>query len=281
MEEGITEGFERFFVRMWSRMGEPLRPSEWLKAFYARWMDLALGENDRRMLILGSTPELRDMALARGIVPVCCDLSEPIWREMKSLMNEGGEEEFLLCDWLKVPTDRGFRFIAGDAPTVFLRPEQIEPFIGRMAAVLSEGGIMAIRACVRTRSHDLSEFGDALERYRRGEGGDSLHLWTAFLINVLMSEHYPSMGKRELMNKVLRPYMTDEEFAGIEKHYLHDQKFYSPEKDHFDQLLSRHFRIVDAQKQEGPLYWDSVYVYALQKGREDDGGTGDRVRRTP
>lgn len=263
MTEGMTGGFEKLFVEIWRRTGEPLRPSTWLMDFFGRWSSEALGEDGKEMLILGSTPELRDLALSRGIKPVCCDLSEPVWREMTTLMSEAGDEEFLHCNWLEIPTERKFTFIAGEAPTAFLEPGQIEPFVARMADVLADDGIMAIRAAARSLSRPMDAFGEAVESFRRGDGVESLHMGTVLLITTLMSEHFHSVGKPVVVLDELRPYLSDDEFEEMKKHYGHGQKFYAPKKEELEDILAKYFRVLEVEKQEGAAYWDCMWTYAL------------------
>lgn len=268
MNEDEQHDVEETFIKLWGSIGEPQRPSEAVKAFYARWLDKARQKGDKYVLVLGSTPEIRDIALSRGMIPVCCDLSRPIWEKMTSLMAESGEEEFIQCNWLEIPPDRTYRYIAGDNSTVFLSPEQQELLIRRLAGILDEGGVLALRVNITPYSRDMSAFTDALELYRQGkwDGSDeSFFNSLVILTTSLGAEHYPSMGKFELFDRVLRAYMSDDEYAKIAPH-CHKFKSYAPPKSQLEELFARHLRIVDVMKQEGQMYWDGMYAYALQKG---------------
>src|SRR4030065_935376 len=79
-----TENFIEHFVKRFQQIKPPLRPSETDNEFYEKYAKRC-ADKGAEMLILGATPELRDMALRKKILPVSCDLDDNIFEAMTRL----------------------------------------------------------------------------------------------------------------------------------------------------------------------------------------------------
>ncbi len=102
------------FLKIWAEIKQPIRPSESELQFYENYVNKISELDNPKMLILGSTPEFRDMAIKYGMQSVCADLGKPIWEAMKHFMTEQGEDELLHCDWLKLPENNKYDLILLD-----------------------------------------------------------------------------------------------------------------------------------------------------------------------
>ena len=69
-----TNPFLNLFLEKWQEISAPIRPSHKECSLYEKYIkEVAARNHNSKLLILGSTPELRDMAIRNDLVPVCCD----------------------------------------------------------------------------------------------------------------------------------------------------------------------------------------------------------------
>ncbi len=98
----------------------PFTPSQNEQKFYKKYCEkVSASENlPKRALILGATPELRDMAIKIGIESIAVDISEEMMEKFSALMEKQGDilDKTIIKDWLKMdfPSDY-FGIIMGDA----------------------------------------------------------------------------------------------------------------------------------------------------------------------
>src|SRR6185436_15278591 len=65
-----------FMAQTWNRHRPPVRPSQVVMEFYGKILDeLIIRNSSPSTLILGATPELRDLILSRNLFPVVVDYS--------------------------------------------------------------------------------------------------------------------------------------------------------------------------------------------------------------
>jgi len=258
-----AEVHEQFYRNNEWQTPRPIRPSEAMMAVYERWIRRVAGGRPARMLILGSTPELRDLALALGVVPVACDHSRQIWETMGRLMQRKGAEEFLHSQWLEIPEDRPYDLVAGDGSLVMLQPEQIEPMIRKIARLLKPDGAAVLKVGARAHPFSPERFAAALAEYRRTRPPLPLYYYFLFFVTELRSERYLHLNLREVWERELFRYLTPEEIAEVRPR-LTDARMFVPAKPELEALLARHCtieEIVDCNDEPG--HW-STYIYALR-----------------
>lgn len=254
-------GFEHM-VELWQQATAPLRPTPTEMRLFEEWLSRVPQPPGARMLILGCTAELRDLALARGMTPVSCDFNRGVWEALSRLMRQRGAEEFLEMNWLQIPEDRRYDVITGDGSLSMLPPDQIEPMLRKMAALLKPTGVAVFRAGVRTCRRGMEEFPRAAEEHRRGRLNMPLYCYLLLLGTHLRCEHHPELTHGEMWEQVLCPFLTESERAQV-RPWLSGIKVYYPEKADFDRMCSRHFQLADAVESIGPGYWGCAFTYTL------------------
>jgi hypothetical protein len=261
-----AEVHEKFYEKNLWQTPRPIRPSEAMLAVYERWIRRVAEGRRARMLILGSTPELRDLALALGVLPVACDHSRQIWDSMARLMQHRGDEEFLHCNWLEIPEERPYDIVAGDGSLVMLQPDQIQPMIRKIAALLKPEGAAVLKVGARATSFSPGRFAEALAEYRRAQPPLPIYYYFMFFVTELRSERYLHLNLREVWEQVLFRYLTPEEIAEISPR-LTEARMYVPGKPEFEAILARYCtiaEIVDCNHEPG--HW-STYMYVLRARR--------------
>ncbi|MBU1694253.1 MAG: hypothetical protein KJ726_09105 [Verrucomicrobia bacterium] len=240
-----------------------IRPTRELLEVYDRWIARTAERRGARMLILGSTPELRDLALAHGLVPVSCDHSPVIWESMKALMTQRGPEEFLQVNWLEIPEAHPYDLVAGDGSLVMLRPDQIEPMLLKIAKLLAPTGAALLKVGVRSRPFAPKDFTDAVAEYRRTRPPMSLHEYVLILVTELRSDRYVDWTLRELWERVLFAHLTPEEIAEVRPCLL-DARFYTPTKADFERMAAGCFTVEQVVEAKGPGQWGTTHLYVLR-----------------
>lgn len=129
-------------ANVWHLLASPIRPSPGDISHY-RDLFRGLQKKDARVLILGATPELRDMVAEEGVRTVCvADLSFSQLHFMQHYMREkaGDRETWVRGDWLRLPFEQYFDVIFGDLTLQQFRPPAEEEFLSAVCRMLRPDG---------------------------------------------------------------------------------------------------------------------------------------------
>jgi len=121
---------------------------------YGRLFKVALnGRKNSVILILGSTPELRDLALSyKNSKLITADLNPDMISGMSELMKfkNSKREAILIREWSKMKVkENSLDLIAGDAAMVNLNLKQLHAFFSLASRALKPGGKIVLREAVR------------------------------------------------------------------------------------------------------------------------------------
>ncbi|MFC2165857.1 hypothetical protein ACFLT2_12790 [Acidobacteriota bacterium] len=259
-----NDTFLRGLLERWEVIKVPIRPSEKELQFYEKYVAKISKRENPEILILGSTPEFRDLGIKYGMKPVSVDLEQPIWEAMKHFMKERGEEEFLYCDWLKLPEDRKFDLIIGDGPLNMISKEQGVPFFDSVAKVIKDDGLIVQRIISFNENLSLEDFIKAMDDYRRMNFDINLYGYTVLIANNIGETDHPHLSQLEIFEQVLSKYLTKEELDEVIP-FLLPFKINIPTRDDVKAMLDRHFEIEEVRESQGLGYWDMVVQYMFKK----------------
>jgi len=143
---------ENSTVRHRDRLVSPARPSAEAVNIYGEFL---IKVNPRKVMILGSTPELRDLIREQNISnPVIADFSiEMIKNNLLLCKKADGENEiWLKSDWLDLPLEKKyFDCILGDLVIGQFISRDQPKLISKIAELLKPGGVFI------TRIHETNE----------------------------------------------------------------------------------------------------------------------------
>jgi hypothetical protein len=132
---------------MWGEFVPPIRPSEGDTMIFRTHLQRA--PRRKTILILGSTPELRDLAVEEGFEEIyVADMSETMISAMSRYMRcaPSAREQWVLKSWLELPYPPGyFDVIVGDIVLHQLPPALEERFLERMSYLMKGDSIFASR----------------------------------------------------------------------------------------------------------------------------------------
>ncbi|MGB9006584.1 MAG: class I SAM-dependent methyltransferase [Candidatus Aminicenantales bacterium] len=258
------EHYLNFFAQRWAAVTPPMRPSREELVRYEKAILGAKPRDGATALILGSTPELRSLALKHRLESTGCDIDDGVWKALTSLRTVEGEEGFIQGNWLNLPESRQYDFILGDCSFNMLTWDEMQKLATKIRALLKEDGISIQRIQAAPESLTLDMIGQAVAAYRRGGFEMPLFFYLIFLGEALRNLFRPEMNNREFFESVVFNYLTPEEASQI-RPALVDRKFgYAKWKDMLA-LLERHFTIVHEEKSTEPGIWDTASVFVLKK----------------
>jgi hypothetical protein len=261
---GQIEQFVKGLTVYWKEIGTPIRPSEEECLLYDRLIKEYSDGKSSSFLILGATPELRDIALRHADRPVGCDIDARVWEAMKRFMKESGEEEFIHGDWMDMPENIAYDIVLGDCPINMLPDDFHSPLIKKIASLTKKGGMSIMRIGTSRASLIPEVFAKAVDDYRKNSCPISLWRFTIMFAISINNCFYPEFTQREVYEKVLYQYLTKKEIEEI-KPFLIDRVFYFPKKEILIKLLTPHFEIKDIIESKGIGCWGMLHTYVLER----------------
>lgn len=180
-------------ARKWPFIGPPWRPSPGDLAIYRRRVGARL---PGRALLLGATPELRDLlAEHAGAMPkpVIVDMSRDMLLAMSALTRRArpDDETWLVCDWCEAALpEQGFDVILADMVWWTVSVETQTALRDRIARLLAPGGVFVSRFRLREpqRSGDDPQAATGRFLARLDAGGEDEQrirdAWLSYLYDV-------------------------------------------------------------------------------------------------
>ena len=151
-------------VTQWSKVLPPSRPSrEHLNWFRKQ---LQLKNREDRIGILGSTPELRDLAGKLGFTTVdVLDRDREVCALMTRLRTGNSEENFVEGDWRETLRERKGQYAAllSDLTGGNIRYDQRDEFYKTIACALDDSGVFLDKCLTHPGPHE--NFEDLLKEY--------------------------------------------------------------------------------------------------------------------
>lgn len=148
----------------WHASGSPWRPSPGDIELYHK---LGGEKLKRKVLVLGATPELRDLVARCGGRITLIDISPAMIGRMTSLLtySDPCNEIWVKCDWSEAPfSDSSFDLVVGDMPWWVLSVVKQSEVRDEIARVLKSDGLLVTR--IRMRDPERSKH-DAVKIIRQ------------------------------------------------------------------------------------------------------------------
>ena len=257
-------------ISSWSQMSSPIRPS---KGDYKIYQDyLGRKKEVERVLILGSTPELRDLAAKLPKTKIyVADFSHQMLSGMLKFMRHAdpAKEIWIKGDWLSLflPA-RSFDVIIGDLVLQQIPPENERVFFKGVNSLLKKDGIFISRfhfISERFRNKTIEEIVKEAEKKARSynEKLTLIRLWVWERYSDPASRKMDRrLAAREYTEFMKRTEMSDEAIKKVEKTLIAWENapytWSPPTEKQLVDGLSDYFTIVDrkvATDHEDAIYY--------------------------
>jgi len=132
----------------------PFAPSKNEVGLYRKYVLFVKNDPNlpKRALILGATPELRDIAIENGLESVAVDVSKQMMEKFSALMEKSGNilDKRIISDWLNIDfPENYFGIIMGDASFNNLATKEDNESLAYICCrVLNKGGFLILRQVV-------------------------------------------------------------------------------------------------------------------------------------
>ena len=235
-----------------------------------------------KVLLLGSTPEIRDMLAAyKNVNVTLVDLTIDMILAMTKLMANKASETWVICDWLDAPlTTNYFDAIIGDLVMCNISPEKHDEFMAKIKSLLKRNGHWINRVCCIDENTKIRNLEELFEEYSQKkpitkedvnnfrhmaglnhwDPHTKILLWSKLLddmnrYHVDGEYRHPNTNVAELLNRLYELYEP-----------FHKMHWYGT-KEETDILFSGYFKIQEVIKD---IFFDSLhekgyYTYDLVK----------------
>jgi SAM-dependent methyltransferase len=234
----------------WRRsFGPPVRPTYEECRVYKRELG-RLGKT-AKVLLMGSTPEIRDVSSEMGASLTVVDESEKHYSEVKAIMAyDSTDELFVKKNWADMDFSSEFDFVLGDNVLSILSPKDAKKVMGNIHKSLKAGGRWITRVMLYNSGEDFASPDTLNGRISACAKKKDLYenLYVPFLAyyknevgKVVGSEIYGKL-KRDV-DKGLFPQFCTEVFLTLSRY---DDENYLVQREDFETEISSKFSIVRA-----------------------------------
>lgn len=230
-----------------------------------------------KAMVLGATPEIRDIVLGTGVSLVSIDIHEQILHDMGELMEYKNHpnENLVIGNWLELPfDDERFDFILGDGITNNVFVNEHNKLFSEINRVLKPAGYVLLRDVVRQESHPRRQIKKIIE-VAHNERWHKYDLWME-LYCYNSDCGYNREGQFVDMNEIAgkfekefygRGIFTDEEEQYIKKFMNGTVKSTFVEEVEWTKRFSEYFELVSVDHPDDFKYCESFKFFLGKKKR--------------
>ena len=165
---------ENFWYNLWKAVKSPWRPAKEDIKFYEKIVKKVVKKNKNpKVLVLGSTPEIRDMlAKYKTIEVTLIDLNIPVSRAMTRLMKRKNPREKLIPgNWLKMDQlfpRNYFDIVIGHGNFENIKIEKHDLFYKNIKHLVKKNGyVIMARGCLDSCLKNPITFKQVVEKYKK------------------------------------------------------------------------------------------------------------------
>lgn len=217
--------WNNYLAKTWNRYLPPIRPYYEELSIFKKYIKGFIESNSKKpnILILGSTPELRDIVYEYDIIPTVVDFSKENYEGMGLLRRLTGKDIFIEKNWLELSSNDGdFDFIFSEAAFNVLPKDSAKQLYKKSCNLLKKNGKIVAKEWVRFSDQPIPV--DCLiKKYRISESALGFY---AYVCIPLMLNYYDfekdKIILKEFDNRVrelfYKRYISEREYETISVH---------------------------------------------------------------
>jgi len=257
----------------------PSAPSKSEKLAYDHFLKKALkGKRQPKVMILGVTPELRDIALKNNCEVISVDISKEMIKTMKGLVkNKKHKKDIILNDnWLTVPfKNNSFDVVMGDGPfTNIPSLPDVKKMLTKITKILKPDGYLLIREVIHLSNRKKS-FKKVVSDYRKKR-----IKWEDFYVDirfyVFFEKVYNSQKKLLYSGKVFKELIDQQQKGNLTEKELKTLKSLESNiknlilgKAEFKRLFSKYFSFVSERVGKEFEFCKSLPIFLFKNKKVD------------
>lgn len=250
---------------------------------YENYLKRAIGQRKNpKVLILGATPELRDLCLEHNWTVLAVDVSLKIISAMNQVMvyHKSEKDLIMCCDWLAMDRylkENNFDVILADVCLNNIAVEDQPNLLKILKKLLKPGGYLITRNAVFLPERKVRNISEIVNEYKK-RGNN----WLGLLLEIgyyspWANKVYHSSNKRfnfsklgqlikkSLKDKIISLSRKDEKkIENMLKHGAEITHITFSKKD-FESLLRKYFWIIEVEASEKYIFCQYVPIYLLKK----------------
>lgn len=257
----------------------PFAPSLKEQEFYKKYLLAVLAYNKlpKRALILGATPELRDIAINVGLESIAVDISEEMMKKFSCIMrNQGSElDKRIINDWLEMDFPHNyFGAIMGDASfNNLVTKKDNEQLVSTCGNLLAKGGYLVLRQVLYAKNYKgYIDAKKVISDYRSGKIE-----WEDFFMELRINSF-----KNQVYSPDSFQYNAEKAFKLIDS--LYDNKFLSqseyesintfrnnvintfyPNQEFIRMIEKNNLKLIEEFHDDFALFFNYFYMVAFKK----------------
>lgn len=171
IDNPIWQKKEEWWYNVWKKVEPPFCPSKGEVIFYEKAVKKILKRKNPKVLVLGSTPEIRDLlAKYKNLEVYIIDADVPVYRAMTRLMKRKNKQEKLVIgDWLKMPFKKDtFDLSLNHGAFSVIKLKNHQRFYQNLKKVIKKDGyIVMSRVNVEPFLKDPISFKQIIDKYKK------------------------------------------------------------------------------------------------------------------
>ena len=257
-------------AKVYRYMPPPGPPSKSELKVYEKFVKPLKNKRGARVLVLGSTPGLRDLCLKYKMRHLCVDHYKDNFYIAKTVLKYKGKENLLVSDWRKMKLKDKYDLVLGDIAFPMVPYRDWDKLFSSLQKSLKDDGLIVHRTWMRKKGHfkNLAHYLKYVHPKRRKK----IHPYTSLLIPFMC--YFYNEKKEEILfsqnlNK-LEKFVKNGSLPQKDLDYMHlfldDYKHPSsyPLKPKCENKLKQYFKIKKILKGKD-WFRDYALIYVLAK----------------
>ncbi|MFA5993025.1 MAG: class I SAM-dependent methyltransferase [Candidatus Pacearchaeota archaeon] len=157
-------------AKAWAHYPSPARPSKEEIDFYEKSILKVSQNKDIKVLILGVTPELRDICTKYKLDVTLVDISKDMAEAMENLVkNKNPKEKIVIANWLDMKFDTKFDLVMGDIVINLFGLEDWDLFLKKIKNTLVENGHFLTRLMLDSPLRKNVTLAEMITQFKQGK----------------------------------------------------------------------------------------------------------------
>lgn len=269
--DNIKKSEWREFVEKWRVLNPPWKPSVERVGLYRELIKKYV--KGEKALVLGATPEIRDLLAKLKFKVTLLDISLPMVRAMTFLKKTKNKEKIIIGDWLKAKLNERYDLVIGDSVITNLLPSQYTKFFKQVQRFLKNDGIFISQGVFLSKP--ISKYRISIKQIinKAKNRPDYYRIYSnrAYdYLTWLVSHHKKRLANFGILNEIWRQKLKNgqiskKEFKLLDFNLPKDLTISFFTKKEFEKILCKFWQILDQTYEKSHrVYKDFYHIYVLK-----------------